>query len=210
MAPIYRASGALFPSIYISQAPASAEQRRATVLSHVAAEVNASARLADAGGPRVPVYPFAWQCYHNGSTLLSYDDLQSEIIEPYNAGADGVVVWGCKPQTTPCELRVCLSECANVVAHRHRWKGRRGWYIPCWCGKLATVSSLRGQRNGSTRRPVSPARSRLCPRQLLEPWPVHVRRPTATTIASERALLLVRPGVEWSGLQPARSQKQGR
>ena len=68
-------------------------------MSHVAAAVNASARLADAGGPRVPVYPFAWQCYHNGSTLLSYDDLQSEIIEPYNAGADGVVVWGCKPHT---------------------------------------------------------------------------------------------------------------
>eukprot|EP01052_Picozoa_sp_SAG31_P046334 SAG31_NODE_8818_length_1382_cov_1.386594_1_plen_369_part_00 len=98
MAPIYRASGALFPSIYISQAPATTEQRRATVLSQVTAAVNASARLAAGGGQRrVPVFPFAWECYHNGSTLLSYDDLQSEIIGPYEAGADGVVVWGCKP-----------------------------------------------------------------------------------------------------------------
>ena len=85
MAPIYRASGALFPSIYISQAPASAEERRATVLAQVGGAVNASIRLAAGGGPRVPVYPFAWQCYHNGTTLLSYDDLQSELIEPYNA-----------------------------------------------------------------------------------------------------------------------------
>jgi hypothetical protein len=94
MVPIYQKSKALFPDIYVSQAPASAEQRRAVVRSKVAAAVNTSARLAAPGGPRIPVYPFAWECYHNGSTLLSYADLQTEIIEPYNAGASGVVVWG--------------------------------------------------------------------------------------------------------------------
>ena len=111
MAPIYRASGALFPSIYISQAPASAEERRATVLAQVGGAVNASIRLAAGGGPRVPVYPFAWQCYHNGTTLLSYDDLQSELIEPYNAGADGVVVWGCEPPPDLFLGACSLSEC---------------------------------------------------------------------------------------------------
>jgi hyaluronoglucosaminidase len=94
MVPIYLKSKALFPDIYVSQAPASAEQRRAAVLSTVAAAVNTSEHLAASGGPRIPVYPFAWECYHNGSTLLSDADLQSEIIEPYNAGASGVVVWG--------------------------------------------------------------------------------------------------------------------
>lgn len=34
---------------------------------------------------RYQVYPFAWEAYHNGSALLTHQDLKIEIIEPYNA-----------------------------------------------------------------------------------------------------------------------------
>jgi hypothetical protein len=31
---------------------------------------------------------------HNGSTLLSRPDAITDFIAPYNAGADGLVIWG--------------------------------------------------------------------------------------------------------------------
>ena len=40
------------------------------------------------------VYPYIWFRYHNGSTLLSKDDLTSVIQNPYNLGAQGLVIWG--------------------------------------------------------------------------------------------------------------------
>ena len=43
---------------------------------------------------RKPVYPFGWECYHNGSTLLTREDAVVDFLLPYNAGADGLVIWG--------------------------------------------------------------------------------------------------------------------
>ena len=41
-----------------------------------------------------PVIPFAWQFYHNGSTLLSTADTVTELLYPYDLGAQGLIIWG--------------------------------------------------------------------------------------------------------------------
>ena len=46
------------------------------------------------GKPRRPVYPFGWECYHNGSTLITREDAIIDFLTPYNEGADGLVIWG--------------------------------------------------------------------------------------------------------------------
>ena len=40
------------------------------------------------------VAPRWWGVDHNGSTLLTHDDAVIDMLSPYNAGADGLVVWG--------------------------------------------------------------------------------------------------------------------
>jgi hypothetical protein len=40
------------------------------------------------------VYPFAWEAYHNGSTLLTHADAIIDFLSPFNSGADGLVIWG--------------------------------------------------------------------------------------------------------------------
>ena len=46
------------------------------------------------GLPRPAVLPFAWQKYPSGGPLLDRIDLASELLEPYNHGADGLILWG--------------------------------------------------------------------------------------------------------------------
>jgi hypothetical protein len=90
MRPVWEASGALYPSIYLSS-PLNARQR---VTSTVSLAVATAEGIAAPGAKRLPVYPFAWECYHNGSALLTKEDLAIDLTAPYNAGADGVIVWG--------------------------------------------------------------------------------------------------------------------
>ena len=95
MLPVWEASGALFPSIYMSEAPTSEATRQYRV--NATTEIGVAAAVMVAGGKgkkRIPVYPFAWECYHNGSTLLTHEDAVIDMLSPYNAGADGLVVWG--------------------------------------------------------------------------------------------------------------------
>ena len=82
----------MFPSIYISS-PADAEMvvESTVALSINMAEEAAAATASTAGKRRIPVYPFGWECYHNGSTLLTRTDATTDFIAPYNAGADGLV-----------------------------------------------------------------------------------------------------------------------
>ena len=64
-------SAALFPVAYVCRsfvAPAPASRVRLTCVR----------RSAD----------------HNGSTLLTHEDAVIDMLSPYNAGADGLVVWG--------------------------------------------------------------------------------------------------------------------
>lgn len=120
MLPVWEASGALFPSIYMSDAPAPEATRQFRV--NATTEIGVAAAVMVAGGKgkkRIPVYPFAWECCecsivlaapasasrvrltcvgrgadHNGSTLLTHEDAVIDMLSPYNAGADGLVVWG--------------------------------------------------------------------------------------------------------------------
>ena len=41
--------------------------------------------------PPVYMYPFAWNKYHNATTLLSLEDAATEFVLPKGAGADGLV-----------------------------------------------------------------------------------------------------------------------
>ena len=70
MLPVWQASGALYPSIYLADAPspesARAQHLNTTVAVAVAAaEMVREAERATAAGKhgRMPVYPFAWECY---------------------------------------------------------------------------------------------------------------------------------------------------
>lgn len=92
MLPVWQASGALFPSIYeasginsltnatYSDAFRLARMKSTVSMGIVAAKLAAAATRAK---ERIPVYPFAWECYHNGSTFLTPIDLKIDMIEPY-------------------------------------------------------------------------------------------------------------------------------
>ena len=106
MLPVWQASGALFPSIYLEDTPAS-DPARALYAHDVNQTVEVAVAVAEmvrvaAGGAarRMPVYPFAWECYghhtarNDSSPFLTRADAVVELLSPYNAGADGLIVWG--------------------------------------------------------------------------------------------------------------------
>jgi hypothetical protein len=76
--------------LLIARTPHSRYMVNATIEISIAA----AAMAASSGSSSIPVYPFAWECYHNGTTRLSHTDLEIDVVAPYNAGADGLVVWG--------------------------------------------------------------------------------------------------------------------
>ena len=78
MRPIWEASGAVFPSIYLGDATNSSAFVSFTTRMAVAA----ADMVAAHGAKRLPVYPFASECYHNGTTLLGRDDLVTDIATP--------------------------------------------------------------------------------------------------------------------------------
>ena len=100
--PVWQASGALFPSIYETDSTETAACRLSRINQTVAVAVLAAEAAAAGETKRIPVYPFAWECYHNGSTLLTPADLEIEMTKPYNAGADGLVIWG--SMSSKCQL----------------------------------------------------------------------------------------------------------
>ncbi len=63
MLPVWQASGALFPSIYMSEVPTTEAERQFRV--NATTEIGVATAVMVAGGagkPRIPVYPFAWEC----------------------------------------------------------------------------------------------------------------------------------------------------
>ena len=105
MLPVWQASGALYPSIYLGDAPSPESTRAQRLNTTVAVAVAAAEMVCEAEGAadnrRMPVYPFAWECYEhyfarNDSrrAFLRHTDAVMELLSPYNAGANGLVIWG--------------------------------------------------------------------------------------------------------------------
>jgi len=90
MLPVWQASGALYPSIYLENSFGASLKTELIVQASI--KIAEAAKPSD--GPRIPVYPFAWECYHSGKQLLSPKDLSIDIVSPYTYGADGVIIWG--------------------------------------------------------------------------------------------------------------------
>jgi hyaluronoglucosaminidase len=88
--PIWEASTALYPSIYmpVGHTPD-------TNAAYVRSTAKEAVRCA-AG--KIPVYPFFWNYYHDGKTLLAVGDLVSGMELPYDMKCDGVVFWGSSPE----------------------------------------------------------------------------------------------------------------
>ena len=93
MLPVWQISGALFPSIYeasginaltnssYTAAFRSARMKATVAMSIEASKLAAAANKVKAKG-RIPVFPFAWECYHNGSTFLTPEDLKIDMVDP--------------------------------------------------------------------------------------------------------------------------------
>ena len=95
---VWTASGALYPSVYLDAHAATTEAERQY---QIAAQIKVTqaaraSRLNDSHLSPLPIYPFAWECssFHNGDALLGMEDLRTELLLPYAAGSDGLVVWG--------------------------------------------------------------------------------------------------------------------
>ncbi len=89
--PIWKASGALYPSIYMQPA-GYGYYHKLTFLNSTITESLRCAQNGDIKGNLV--YPFMWQKYHNGTTFLSQQDLNISVQNPYNLGAQGLIIWG--------------------------------------------------------------------------------------------------------------------
>jgi hypothetical protein len=102
MLQVWQASGALFPSTYLGDAPAPdpVRKHRLTQTVEVAVAVAEMVRATEGTARRMPVYPFAWECYehhtanNDSSPFLTHTDAVIELLSPYDAGADGLIVWG--------------------------------------------------------------------------------------------------------------------
>jgi hyaluronoglucosaminidase len=90
--PIWEASTALFPSIYI---PTEMKGNDAKAKAYMYSVVKETIRCAkNAPGPMRPVLPYGWDHYHNGANVLSVETLKNQLQVPCDLGASGLVEWG--------------------------------------------------------------------------------------------------------------------
>eukprot|EP00038_Savillea_parva_P009491 m.183874 g.183874 ORF g.183874 m.183874 type:complete len:412 (-) comp15961_c0_seq1:238-1473(-) len=89
MMPLYEASTAIFPSVYLP--PDRSPAYTARNIDYVRGTTLEAMRLATKGQP---VRPFAWSQYHDQSSMLEPTDLHIDLATPGDAGADSVVLWG--------------------------------------------------------------------------------------------------------------------
>lgn len=126
MQPLFDASTAMFPSIYLP--PQRSPDYTARNLDYVQGTIQEAQRLAKKGQPTLP---FAWAMYHDQSSLLLPDDLNAELAGPALLGLEGVVLWGDPPAFKdaaaydkyldatlgPMALKVHNDACACATAH---------------------------------------------------------------------------------------------
>lgn len=96
--PIWKASTALYPSIYISDAlRGNASWVRAYIANTIVESVHCAALAAD---PPLPVYAYGWDHYHAGVLELDAADLKATLEVSAANGASGVVWWGSSSATS--------------------------------------------------------------------------------------------------------------
>jgi hypothetical protein len=122
----------LNPQLYLygaapSNSSAIHQTNRLSIGAIVADAVNISRMLEADGLSRPHVLPVAWQMYPSHTTeFLDPSDLATELLSPYNHGADGVILWGddsreCPPnRTPPCKMRHTDTVC--LLTGRDVWK----------------------------------------------------------------------------------------
>ena len=90
LAPVWQASGAIFPSMYAT----SSFPRDVWIKQLVTVGVAAAAH--GAGPTPLPVYPFIseWSAAQGFNALAPPAQLSAYIERPYNLGASGLVIWG--------------------------------------------------------------------------------------------------------------------
>jgi hypothetical protein len=104
MVPFYREVNSMQPSVYIGRT-----NTTVGTVERVTSCVRDSAMLAqrlalDTGTPAAAVHAFAWYRYNRRPPLwptaepfLSDTAFEIEMVEPFNAGADAVLIWGYEP-----------------------------------------------------------------------------------------------------------------
>eukprot|EP01043_Picozoa_sp_COSAG02_P058909 COSAG02_NODE_7413_length_3027_cov_3.227117_3_plen_376_part_00 len=101
---LWEAMSMFNPQLYLygdspSNSSADHRKRRLGIAEIVESAVNVSRQLEADGLPRPAVLPVGWQLYPTAPHLkLDASDLASELLEPYNHGADGLILWGDDPE----------------------------------------------------------------------------------------------------------------
>ncbi len=95
--PIWQNSQIIYPSIYIST-DLSHNEAKAMIRNTVSESLRCAKNGETEDGVIPDVYPYMWQYYHGGQSLLDNEDLKSAITIPYEMGAQGIINWGsCEP-----------------------------------------------------------------------------------------------------------------
>ena len=93
--PIFEASRALYPSIYlhVEDTPEENEQMVRNLLNET---LTLASHVERVTGRRPPVLPYAWEFYGDRGccALLGDADLETSLALPKELGAQGVVIWG--------------------------------------------------------------------------------------------------------------------
>jgi hypothetical protein len=96
--PMYRASTALFPSIYFGNINASSEGPNRAMVNRTIIHWLAIANASNPQSPP-PVIPFTmWNYDNSGGAPLNDHDMVSELLFPYDVGAQGLIAWGSAPR----------------------------------------------------------------------------------------------------------------
>ena len=84
----YNVNATVSIAVAAAEMIAPAGEKRLPVYVWSSHPASSSASPADPRGfMSVCRYPFAWECYHNGSTLLDKEDLKIDLTAPYDTPA---------------------------------------------------------------------------------------------------------------------------
>uniref|UniRef100_A0AB38ZE73 Hyaluronidase n=1 Tax=Ectomocoris sp. TaxID=3104572 RepID=A0AB38ZE73_9HEMI len=87
---MYKTGTAVYPSVYLQQKVLN-EAKRAKLIQYRTLEGN---RIAEMAAQKLKQYTYIYFKYTDTGEYLSKGDMKSSILEPMNAGSNGVIIWG--------------------------------------------------------------------------------------------------------------------